>query len=61
MASEVAVYVVALGVVVLAMLGLWVSWTNTDNPILSIVVAGIITLISLLYAVEKIKDAQTTN
>jgi hypothetical protein len=59
MASEVAVYVVALGVVVLAVLGMWVSWTNSENPILSIVVAGVITLISLLYAVERITNGQT--
>jgi len=62
LASDLSIYVVALGVVALSVLGAWVAYVNSDNPVISIVVAGIITLISLLYAVEKVKaDGQTTD
>jgi len=48
-------YVVILAIIALAGLGWYAAKTSTDNPIIPIAIAGIITLASLNY-VKVIKD-----
>jgi len=48
-------YAVILGIVVIGLLAGYVAKTQTDNPVIPVAIAGIITLASLAYAKNQTK------
>jgi len=48
-------YAVILGIVSIGILAGFVAYTKTDNPVVPIAIAAIVTLASLAYAREVVK------